>query len=206
MSDIKPFIKPCPYCGGEASIERALYTKSGDFIPKEKDRTEWIAKCQDCAVITKPAAKRVAAIIAWNNEEFNLMSRVMNTDGYTSDMDAWYKLRDAIILTQTTELEQAALEREVRKAAGGSFGSKLRGESWFYSDDYKRLMGPPGDVIVRGIKAKAPYEYWKLRMGCRHCAVKEGKCPHKADNSLWRQHVRGTAPGCMKRKPGDDVI
>ena len=202
MTDLQLHIKPCPYCGRTPSIERALYARSGAFITKESDRTEWIAKCTDCAVITMPARTRLGAIIAWNRREYNNLSRVMNTAGYTDDMDAWYKLRDSMILMQTADLEKAALQREVRKSAGGAVGSKLKGESWFYSEGYKRLMGPPGDVIVKGIKLKAPYDYWKLKMGCRHCAVKEGQCPHKADNSLWRQYVCGTAPGCMKRAPG----
>ena len=146
---------------------------------------------------------RLSAIIAWNRGQFNWFTNLLQRPRNTEDPDAWKKLRNSIILIQTEDLKVEAIKREARRAAGGRVGSKLEGESWFYSSGYERLGGPDGDGIVRGIKAQAPYLYWKERMDCAHCAIKELECPHKRDNSEWRAFNKGIARGCVKREGGD---
>ena len=203
MTDLQLHIKPCPYCGALASIEKALYDSQGHQINDPDKRIEWIAKCPDCGARTEYQPSRLSAIIAWNRGRFNGLTKILNLEHDTKNPDPWYKLRDAIILVQTEDLKAEAVMREARRAAGGRVGSELRGESWFYSSGYERLCGPDGAEVVRGIKAQAPYLYWKERMDCAHCAVKESECPHKRDNSEWRAFNKGIARGCVKREGGD---
>ena len=203
MTDLQLHIKPCPYCGKPASIEKALYDSQVHPINDPDQRTMWLAKCPECGARTADGNTRLLAIIEWNREEFNRFTHVLHQPHNTNDPKAWIKLRDAIILIQTDELQAEAVMREARRAAGGRVGSKLEGESWFYSPGYERLGGPDGAAVVRGIKAQAPYLYWKERMDCAHCAVKELECPHKRDNSEWRAFNKGIARGCVKREGGD---
>ena len=203
MTDSQLHIKPCPYCGAPASIERALYAPDGHQLAKAEEHPDWIAKCHECGARTEYQPSRLSAIIAWNRRQFNGITKILNLEHGTKNPDPWYKLRDAIILVQTEDLKAEAIKREARKAAGGRVGSKLEGESWFYSSGYERLGGPDGAAVVRGIKAQAPYLYWKERMDCAHCAVKELECPHKRDNSEWRAFNKGIARGCVKREGGD---
>ena len=203
MTDLQLHIKPCPYCGNTPSIEKSIYYPDGRAIPKDEPHDLWLAKCYDCAVRTEYQPTRLSAIIAWNRGQFNGLTKILNLEHNTKNPDPWYKLRDAIILVQTEDLKAEAVMREARKAAGGRVGSKLEGESWFYSSGYERLCGPDGAEVVRGIKAQAPYLYWKERMDCAHCAVKESECPHKRDNSEWRAFNKGIARGCVKREGGD---
>lgn len=195
-------LSPCPLCGSadHIAIEHALNDEDGKFIYSQDDRHQWIVKCENCMAITELAHSKLDAIAKWNRGELTERSTRLERASYTTDISCWLKLRNEIILAQTADLEQAALEREIRRASGGRCGSELRGEAWFYSTGFKRLTGISGDVVVKGIKMKAKYDYWKYRMDCRHCAIKEGSCPHKADNSLWRQFLRGTAPGCPRRE------
>ena len=203
MTDLQLHIKPCPYCGRPASIERALYYQDGTQIPKDAPHDMWLAKCSECGARTEYMPTRLSAIIAWNRGQFNGLTKILNLEHGTKNPDPWYKLRDAIILVQTEDLKAEAIKREARRAAGGRVGSKLESESWFYSSGYERLGGPDGAAVVRGIKAQAPYLYWKERMDCAHCAVKESECPHKRDNSEWRAFNKGIARGCVKREGGD---
>ena len=203
MTDLQLHIKPCPYCGKPASIEKALYAPDGHQLGKDEEHPHWIAKCPECGARTADSLTRVLAIIEWNRGRFNRFTHVLHQPHNTNDPQAWIKLRDAIILIQTEDLKVEAIKREARRAAGGRVGSKLEGESWFYSPGYERLGGPDGAAVVRGIKAQAPYLYWKERMDCAHCAVKESECPHKRDNSEWRAFNKGIARGCVKREGGD---
>lgn len=120
MSDLQLHIKPCPYYGNPASIERALYAPDGHQLSKTEEHPHWIAKCPECGARTEYMPSRLSAIIAWNRRQFNGITKILNLEHATKNPDPWYKLRDAIILVQTEDLKAEAIKREARRAAGGS--------------------------------------------------------------------------------------
>lgn len=64
MTDLQLHIKPCPYCGAPASIERALYAPDGHQLGKDEPHNDWIAKCPECGARTEYQPSRLSAIIA----------------------------------------------------------------------------------------------------------------------------------------------
>lgn len=66
-------LKPCPFCGGEAHMTEASYTKSGELaqtsiqIGWSQTYATYAVSCERCDIgMTNPYLNANAAIAAWN--------------------------------------------------------------------------------------------------------------------------------------------
>lgn len=181
------YIRLCPYCGSTASFEKALYDSTGRQL-REDERTEWVGKCSECGARTENKPTRLAAVIAWNQQEYNEMTYRMNRPGYVRDTATLEAFAGAIFRIAFDDLKDAykacILKHDFRV---------IEGEHWLASSSL---------YLKQRAKDEAYYDIWKDRMGCRHCAMKEHQCPHKRRN-LYYEFKRHTAPPCPRRE-GDD--
>lgn len=182
------YIRTCPYCGGTASFEKALYDPSGRQLRATEPHNDWIGKCSDCGARTDYKPSRLAAVIAWNQQEFSEMTYRMNRPGHIRNTATWEAFAGAIFRMAYDDYKEAVINQMKYHKSGA-----LPGEHW---------LAKSNPYLRKRAHEEAPYDIWKDEMDCRHCAMKEYQCQHKRNN-LYREFKRHTAPPCPRRE-GDD--
>ena len=190
MTDLQLHIKPCPYCGAPASIEKALYDSQGHQINDPDKRTKWIAKCPECGARTADGYTRVSAIIAWNRGQFNRLTYALHQPRPTRDPHAWEQLAGAIFRTAFDDYKLAYKAKLLTHKPGAVEGEHALVKSIPY--------------LKQRARDEARYDIWRDRMDCYHCAYKPYQCRHKTGD-YWREYKQHRAPGCPRRE-GDDYV
>lgn len=191
MTDLQLHIKPCPYCGAQASIEKALYDSERHQINDPDKRIEWIAKCPDCGARTEYQPTRLSAIIAWNRQQFNGMTKILHLPRNTQSTEPYEQLAGAIFRVAFDDYKDAYKAKLMKHEPGAPKGEHVLVKSVPYLEQRAR--------------DEAKYDIWRDRMNCTHCAAKPHQCRHKTGD-YWREFKHGTAPLCIKDElVGDDT-
>ena len=188
MTDLQLHIKPCPYCGRPASIEKALYYQDGTQIPKDAPHDMWLAKCSECGARTEYMPTRLSAIIAWNRGQFNGLTRIMHLPRNTRATEPYEQLAGAIFRTAFDDYKLAYKSKLLKHEPGAPQGEHALIKSIPY--------------LKQRAQDEARYDIWRDHMDCHHCAMKPHQCLHKT-GSYWREYKEYRAPGCPRRE-GDD--
>ena len=188
MTDLQLHIKPCPYCGAPASIERALYATDGHQLGKAEEHPDWVAKCPECGARTEYQPSRLSAIIAWNRGQFNGMTKILQLPRNTRSIEPYEQLAGAIFRIAFDDYKLAYKAKLLKHEPGAPQGEHALIKSIPY--------------LKQRAKDEAYYDIWRDRMDCYHCAMKPYQCQHKT-GSYWREFKEHRAPGCPRRE-GDD--
>ena len=188
MTDLQLHIKPCPYCGRPASIERALYDSQGHQINDPDQRTMWLAKCPECGARVELQHTRLSAIIAWNRGQFNGLTKILQQPRNTWTIEPFDQLAGAIFRTAFDDYKLDYKAKLLKHEPGAPQGEHALIKSIPY--------------LKQRAQDEARYDIWRDRMDCYHCAMKPHQCLHKT-GSYWREYKEHRAPGCPRRE-GDD--
>lgn len=185
-------IAPCPLCGSTTGqmIEPSMYAQEGKYIFSAENRTDWIVKCTDCHAITPPAHSKAQAIIYWNKNKLRPLSYILQGPNVKGDMEPYQNLLIAIYKTAFDDYKEALR----RKRETGGRG-RIEGDHWLMEQN---------PIFKRTALEQIPYDQWRDKMNCTHCAIKEADCPHK-NAYPWIQFKNGKLHECPRRK-GDDLL
>lgn len=177
-------LSPCPLCGSTTAqrVERSMYTSDGKFIHGEKNRHQWIVRCENCFAITENSHSRIHAISRWNRGELTDASWELSTSDYTHDPEPWWNLATAIYKVAFEDYKEALR----RKRETGGRGA-IEGEHWLIKQS---------TAAKRAAREQIPYDQWRDRMGCSHCTATEQECEHKFSYP-WIKFKNGKAQDCF---------
>ena len=183
MTDLQLHIKPCPYCGRPASIERALYDLQGNAITDPDKRIMWLAKCSECGARTEYMPTRLSAIFAWNRGQFKGLTHIMNLPRNTQSTEPYEQLAGTIFRVAFDDYKDAYKAKLMKHEPGAPKGEHVLVKSIPY--------------LKQRAQDEAKYDIWRDRMNCIHCAAKPSQCRHKTGD-YWREFKHGTAPLCIR--------
>ena len=172
----------CPLCGSsDIAIEKSMYSRSGKFIAKSENRTEWIVKCNDCCAITDISHSRVQAISRWNMKNLNETCYTIQGPS-TTDPEPWWALATAIYRTAFEDYKDALRRKQETGGRGG-----IEGDHWLIKQS---------SAAKRAAREQIPYDQWRDKMGCSHCTATEQECEHKFSYP-WIKFKNGKAQDCF---------
>lgn len=148
-----------------------------------------MAGCNECWACAESAHTREQAIRNWNSGRFTKATVMLNTPHeYTKATEVWVNLRDAIVKTAYDRYKEGVVQQMLHPE--NEEYSYVPGESWFLSEDYRRLVDIDGGYLIKLAHLQAPYDIWRMEKNCRRCKAKWDQCIHKSAYR-WQDWMNG---------------
>lgn len=177
-------LKPCPFCG-----ERLDIVLEPNIYPYKNHpaRSMYAFKCNSCFARTIWAYKPEDANVFWQAGIFTRESEMLAKDGYVKSPALFLDLLEKVY---TIAFED--YKAEVRRCMEHPRRGALEGEHWLMQQS---------EIAKKTARDQIPYDQWRDKMGCRHCSIREAKCPHK-NQYPWRKFKQGKLQYCPRKGSG----